>query len=256
MPQTATRPRCSTALLMWSLLGIGAVLAGASDLDQLQPRGGDALLELSPEERARFDAGKAAYARNFSETDGLGPIFNSLSCKACHGSQGGSSSTLVTQFGRMVDGTFDPMEDSGGPVRQALNLSSCSHEEIPEVEGGVVAERVTLGSMGYGLIEALTSDQILANETAQTANASDGISGRVHWVQSIEDPNGDPVAGRFGWKAQLPTVASFSMDAAFNELGLTSPLLPDENIANSAAGENACDTFPLGTPHLPDTPGP
>ena len=260
MPQTATRPRCSTALLMWSLLGIGAVLAGASDLDQLQPRGGDALLGLSREEQTRFEAGKTAYARPFigidqsgASVDGLGPIFNAQSCSACHGVQGGSGPTKVTQFGRMVDGTFDDMADQGGPVLQIDALECDDLESIPS-GANTISERLTLGSMGYGLIEALTNEQILANENAQAANTSDPISGRVHWTQPLEDPKGDPVAGRFGWKADVPTVTTFSIGAAFNELGLTSPNLPVESFPNGAAGESPCDGFPLEDATLPDLP--
>ncbi|NNM26656.1 MAG: hypothetical protein HKO59_11855, partial [Phycisphaerales bacterium] len=43
----------------------------------------------------------------------------------------------------------------------------------------------------------------------------------------LEAP-GVPRVGRFGWKSILPTILSFSADAARNELGLTNRLLPDE----------------------------
>ena len=37
---------------------------------------------------------------------------------------------------------------------------------------------------------------------------------------------------RFGWKAQVATVLSFSGDAALNEMGITNALVPDENAPN------------------------
>src|SRR5581483_10776875 len=35
--------------------------------------------------------------------------------------------------------------------------------------------------------------------------------------------------GRFGWKAQEPTLLAFAGDAYLNELGVTTPLFPTEN---------------------------
>ena len=38
--------------------------------------------------------------------------------------------------------------------------------------------------------------------------------------------------GRFGWKNQHASLESFSADAYLNEMGITSPLFPDENTSN------------------------
>jgi hypothetical protein len=38
--------------------------------------------------------------------------------------------------------------------------------------------------------------------------------------------------GRFGWKAQVPTLLTFSADASLNEMGLTNRFLPNENDPN------------------------
>ena len=40
---------------------------------------------------------------------------------------------------------------------------------------------------------------------------------------------GMQTAGKFGWKAQVPTLFQFAGDAYLNELGVTSPFFPDEN---------------------------
>jgi CxxC motif-containing protein (DUF1111 family) len=46
----------------------------------------------------------------------------------------------------------------------------------------------------------------------------------------ITDPTtGLLMAGRFGWKCQHSSLFSFSADAYLNEMGITTPLLPDEN---------------------------
>src|SRR5258705_11516879 len=38
--------------------------------------------------------------------------------------------------------------------------------------------------------------------------------------------------GRFGWKGQHASLESFSADAYLNEMGITTPLFPDENTSN------------------------
>jgi CxxC motif-containing protein (DUF1111 family) len=38
--------------------------------------------------------------------------------------------------------------------------------------------------------------------------------------------------GRFGWKGQHASLVSFSADAYLNEMGITSPLFPEENTSN------------------------
>jgi mono/diheme cytochrome c family protein len=61
--------------------------------------------------------------------------------------------------------------------------------------------------------------------------------------------------GRFGWKAQIATVLSFSGDAARTEMGLTNRVVPDETAPN---GDNAllgqCDPI-LGIEDQPDARG-
>jgi CxxC motif-containing protein (DUF1111 family) len=43
---------------------------------------------------------------------------------------------------------------------------------------------------------------------------------------------GQTRVGRFGWKAQQASLLSFSADAYLNEMGITSPLFPDENTSS------------------------
>ena len=38
--------------------------------------------------------------------------------------------------------------------------------------------------------------------------------------------------GRFGWKGQHASLESFSADAYLNEMGITTPLFPEENTSN------------------------
>jgi CxxC motif-containing protein (DUF1111 family) len=59
--------------------------------------------------------------------------------------------------------------------------------------------------------------------------------------------------GRFGWKAQQASLVSFAADAYVNEMGITSPLQPDENTSNGVR-VGARDTVPPGHPDDRDFP--
>jgi CxxC motif-containing protein (DUF1111 family) len=49
---------------------------------------------------------------------------------------------------------------------------------------------------------------------------------------------GETRVGRFGHKAQQASLVSFSADAYVNEMGITSPLQPDENTSNGSPVED------------------
>ena len=51
--------------------------------------------------------------------------------------------------------------------------------------------------------------------------------------------------GRFGWKSQHASLESFGADAYLNEMGVTSPLFPDEN---TSAGREITAYDPMPDP--------
>src|SRR5439155_7797013 len=55
--------------------------------------------------------------------------------------------------------------------------------------------------------------------------------------------NGHARIGRFGWKSQHASLESFAVDAYLNEMGITTPLLPDEN-TSSGRDVSAFDPVP------------
>lgn len=57
------------------------------------------------------------------------------------------------------------------------------------------------------------------------------MRGTVVLVPVLES-GGATRIGRFGWKNQHASLESFSADAYLNEMGITSPLLPDENTSS------------------------
>jgi CxxC motif-containing protein (DUF1111 family) len=94
----------------------------------------------------------------------------------------------------------------------------------------VVALRSTLGVLGDGFVEAI------ANETLQDLAARQPWDqrGQVIFVPVSEKP-GTSRVGRFGHKGQQASLVSFSADAYVNEMGITSPLQPDEPTYNGVA---------------------
>ena len=223
----------------------------------LQPIAGDPLPGLSPEELARFESGLLAYSTPLTIEQGLGPIYNKRFCGACHSQPlGGAGVITVINFGRFENNTFDPMEHLGGPVLQSEVIPgvdlACGPEDVPPLTN-VVSPRLTLGTLGYGLIEAIPEEEIIAGADPEDLNG-DQLRGIARMVMAREDvglPGAVEKVGRFGWKAQAPTVLTFSIGASKEELGLTSPFMPLESLPNGPDGPNfACDTVP--DPEVPD----
>ncbi|MEC8651257.1 MAG: di-heme oxidoredictase family protein [Planctomycetota bacterium] len=213
----------STSLL---LATVAAPLLGQSP----QPKMGAPLAGLTTAQLQAFEAGRADFSTPLSPAQGLGPIFNQVSCANCHNNPvGGPGGTTVTRFGYDDGkGGFDPLVGLGGSLLQQGATNPAAVEVIPGA-ANVTAQRVTPSVLGAGLIEAIPDAAIEANETTPPSTS---VSGRVHWVTPLEDPTGPQRVGKMGWKAQLATVLSFSGDAAQNEMGLTNRLLPTENAPN------------------------
>lgn len=89
-----------------------------------------------------------------------------------------------------------------------------------------ISPRVASQVIGLGLLEAVPEAYLLAFADPDDSD-KDGISGRPNRVW---DPAAKKtVVGRFGWKANAPTLMAQSAGAAFGDIGLTSPLHPAQN---------------------------
>lgn len=192
---------------------------------------GQPLAGLTAEQVAAFNAGRAEFLNVETAASGLGPIFNDVSCVACHdaGGIGGASRRTVTRFGRTVDGVFDPLEHLGGSLLQQRAIDPAAREFVPR-EANTVARRVTTPLFGAGLIEAIPDSAIVLG-TLRAKPA--GIAGKVSVVRDVV--SGANRIGRFGWKAQQATILAFSGDAYVNEMGITNRFFPTENAPNGNA---------------------
>ena len=239
-------------LAKFAYFALTAGLLAATNMRTNAANFGDPIPGLTTNQLADFTAGHNSFYARIEPTNGLGPIFNNRSCANCHfnPTTGGSGSSLVTFFGKIASGTFDPLISEGGPVLQDNSTStnySAMHftnatdmafemqtpfvntnyfEKVP-ADANVVAQHSAMPLFGSGLIEAIPESEIISN--AAVTNA-DGIVGTVAMVT---DPvTGQQMVGRFGWKAQQADLLAFVSQAANNEIGVTSRIFPVGNAPN------------------------
>ena len=217
------------AALVLVMVLSGSEAAGLLGACPKPPQPGEPLRDLTSEQLASFNAGKAIFSTDFTPEQGLGPLFNSTACGECHeepklGGSGDEVETHVAVAG--TNGACDLLAAHGGPViqahttpllKQALGIDS---EPIP-AEATAHASRTSPSLFGFGLLDAVPDAEILAR--ADSADRDhDGISGRVNRTA-------DGHIGRFGRKAfGGPTLADFNAGAFVIEMGITNPVNPTE----------------------------
>jgi CxxC motif-containing protein (DUF1111 family) len=89
-----------------------------------------------------------------------------------------------------------------------------------------VSPRIAPQMIGLGLLEAIRAEDIHANAERQ-AREHDGISGRPNRVWDAYA--NDWVVGRFGWKANVGSVAHQTAGAFLGDMGITSARFPRED---------------------------
>jgi CxxC motif-containing protein (DUF1111 family) len=214
---------------------------------------GEPVRGLTAAQLGAWLAARAEFNEDKDVAGGLGPIFNDVSCLRCHSVPvaGGSNPRGVTLFGRTTNGVFDPMTAFGGPVLQehALGpeqgLSPFQREFVP-AQATIVTQRRTTPLFGLGFVDA-TPDATFIALAAEQAARNPATAGRVAFVTNFVA--GTPTVGKFGWKAQVPSLFQFAGDAFRNEMGMTSAEFPNENCANG----NCSDLARNPAPGLNDT---
>jgi len=193
--------------------------------------------------------------------NGLGPTFNSNSCSSCHAQPaiGGTSPSVNPQIAvANLDGaanTIPSFITLNGPVREARfkfateptgrltstpdggvhglftitgrsDATSCQMAQ-PNFERMLnennISFRIPTPTFGLGLIESITEDTIIANQSAGGALKQFlGVSGTPN------RSGNDGSITRFGWKAQNKSLLMFAGEAYNVEMGITNELFPDE----------------------------
>lgn len=213
--------------------------------------------------------------------DGLGPLFNAPGCSSCHfrngraepKSGGGVQRGLFVRLGRPdSSGGFeaDPLlgnqlqDDAihGVPVEGTLEIR---YEQVPDryddgtefsllrptyrvlgpgdeprADQPALSPRITPAVAGVGLLEAVAAQDLLDLQDPNDQDG-DGISGRVHLLG--ENGAGEPVVGRFGWKAGTASLRDQTTRALADDIGITSSGRPAQTCT---ALQPECRQAPAG----------
>lgn len=106
----------------------------------------------------------------------------------------------------------------------------------------MISPRLGPSLLGMGLIDAIRPQDILALADPDDADG-DGISGRANIVPSRE--TGQPMLGRFGWKAENPSLRQQVADAFSHDIGISTSLFPDP-WGDCTVLQTACRRAPHG----------
>jgi len=152
------------------------------------------------------------------------------------GGMGADGLATVLRIGKLDRDGYDPMLGRGGPVarRHSVSELGVSCAVVPGVPAGanLISVRNAPALYGMGLVDEIPDATILAGAVAH----GNGIHGRPNLVAGRD---GRQAVGKFGWKADVPRLDLFVADALRNELGITSPLAP-QDLRSSADAHDDC----------------
>jgi CxxC motif-containing protein (DUF1111 family) len=137
---------------------------------------------------------------------------------------GGASQVAELRSGRTADGQF--FESLGGTLIHSRATYPGLVEQIMP-EDNTVTFRNSTNTLGNGFVESIANSTLLAIQIKQP----EAMRGTAIMVPVLEAGSKARI-GRFGWKGQHASLVSFSADAYLNEMGITTPLFPEENTAN------------------------
>ena len=120
--------------------------------------------------------------------------------------------------GQFADGTSYELR------QPRVHFESLNYGEMhPEV---FTSARVGSQLIGLGLLEAIPEARLLELADPNDADG-DGISGRPNYVR--DQLSNRQVIGRFGWKANQPTILQQAASAFHGDLGITTSIFPRQN---------------------------
>lgn len=215
--------------------------------------------------------------------DGLGPTFNSVSCSGCHTLDGRGMGftpsgnihiSLLFRLSQPGSDGFIPLPNYGDQfnplaidrVEAEGKVSVQFEEKAAQYPDGApyslreptftfsdlrfgafdpqtrVSPRVAPHLAGMGLLEAISEHDILALADPNDADG-DGISGRPNYVYDLVAK--EKRLGRFGWKANQPSLLQQNAGAFLGDMGITSSLFPQQNCPSA---QKNCLAAPGGGP--------
>ncbi len=250
---------------------------------------------LSVERRSEFVVGEAFFEADWlpapdgrANRDGLGPLYNAVSCLACHqrNGRGAPPGPGVLALSLLVRLSVPGVDSHGAPVPEPTYGDQLQPRAVASVPAEARVEVRTTEQVGtfedgepYGLqVPELVISQLaqgpLSPDTRLSPRVAQPVFGLgllaavpdatlLEWADP-EDANGDGISGRpnqvwnkrlgrtvlgrFGWKANQPDLEHQNSGALAGDLGITSPLAPTEPCT---ASQVECLAAPNGgTPEL------
>jgi len=219
---------------------------------------------------------------------GLGPIFNNVSCASCHIADGRGKPPLSSSeplSAMLIRVSIPGAASNGGPLAvpgfgvqlQQRSINGVAKEAdviinyseqtfsfpdgetyslrtptyqlansyIPLPAGVMLSPRMAPPVFGLGLLEAVDESEVLKYADENDVNG-DGISGKPNYVWNAL--KGERTLGRFGWKANNPTVLQQTAGAYNEDMGITSYVFPEESSKGQSQFDNRNDD-----PEIPDS---
>ncbi len=90
----------------------------------------------------------------------------------------------------------------------------------------LLSPRVGTQVIGLGFVDGLSEQEILKNADENDTD-NDGISGKANYVWNVEKQKN--TIGKFGWKANTPTLKQQNAGAFHQDIGITTPMFPLQN---------------------------
>lgn len=226
---------------------------------------GNPFPSISRDDRRAFFVGNSFFRLNWVQApsttearDGLGPTFNAVSCTACHqlngrgegAREGFAHVSLLFRLEGAPDygGQLNPfgIADVPGEASPFISFNLIPGQyadgekyELREPVYKIVdwmfgtppketriSPRVANQMIGLGLLAKIPAGEIEALADPDDKDG-DGISGRASYVENLRTKKTE--LGRFGWKAEQPTLEQQSAAAFLGDMGLTTSLFPDQN---------------------------
>lgn len=199
---------------------------------------------------------------------GLGPIYNAVSCVRCHANDGkgkpplpgGEIESLLMRIslqGEDAYGNPTPVPNFGNQIQNFSTFNSMAEASVKvnySEKSGQMADgtpyslrvpnyiisnhyttwtgdiltspRIAQSLHGLGLLEAVSEQTILEKEDLLDAD-QDGISGKANYVWDFK--SNMKKIGRFGWKANQPTLKQQTAAAFNGDMGITTSYFSKEN---------------------------
>lgn len=190
--------------------------------------------------KRRSSANPPSSSENSEAGGGLGPVYNATSCVSCHQNPITGSSSQVSEIraGRRDPNTGNFIEPPGGSLIHQRAIRAEIQEHVRPGDN-VRTLRMSANTLGNGFVEVIQDQTIIDICNAQPRDMQ-GLPIVVPVAVAVETvADGEPDEfkfvlriGRFGWKAQEASLLNFSANAYLNEMGITSPLQPNENKSN------------------------